>query len=66
MIRNYSLLRARVKEKKVVKKIQDYEREYNNANTIIKEREIIKIRCRYCGNLVDQGISKYPECGGTV
>jgi hypothetical protein len=27
-------------------------------------REIVKIRCQYCGNLYDQGLDKCPHCGG--
>ena len=35
---------------------------------IIKEkeiiREIVKIRCPYCGNLYDEKLDKCPHCGG--
>jgi rubrerythrin len=36
---------------------------------IVKEteiiREIVKIRCSYCGNLYDETEDKCPHCGGT-
>jgi hypothetical protein len=28
-------------------------------------REIVKIRCPYCGNLYDETEDKCPHCGGT-
>lgn len=28
-------------------------------------REIVKIRCSYCGNLYDETEDKCPHCGGT-
>jgi hypothetical protein len=28
-------------------------------------REIVKIRCPYCGNLYDETEDKCPNCGGT-
>lgn len=35
---------------------------------VIKEkeviREIVKIRCSYCGNLYDEKLDKCPHCGG--
>lgn len=40
---------------------------YGNQQ-IVKEREIIrevvKIRCSYCGNLYDETLDKCPHCGG--
>ena len=30
---------------------------------IIREREIVRIPCQYCGNLVDVGFLKCPFCG---
>lgn len=35
---------------------------------VIKEivREVIKIKCSYCGALVDQGIHSCPNCGATM
>lgn len=27
-------------------------------------REIVKIRCPYCGNLYDEKLDKCPHCGG--
>jgi len=36
--------------------------------SIVKEkeiiREIVKIRCPYCGNLYDEKLDKCPHCGG--
>ena len=34
--------------------------------TVIKEtvREVVKIRCPYCGNLYDEGLDRWPHCGG--
>ena len=35
---------------------------------VVKEREIVreivKIRCSYCGNLYDEKLDKCPHCGG--
>jgi hypothetical protein len=35
---------------------------------VVKEkeiiREIVKIRCQYCGNLYDEKLDKCPHCGG--
>lgn len=35
---------------------------------VVKEkeiiREIVKIRCPYCGNLYDEKLDKCPHCGG--
>jgi hypothetical protein len=28
-------------------------------------REIVKVRCSYCGNLYDETEDKCPHCGGT-
>jgi hypothetical protein len=37
---------------------------------VVKERiiirESVKLRCRYCGNLYDQGMNKCPHCGATA
>jgi hypothetical protein len=32
--------------------------------TIIKE--VVKIRCSYCGGLADQGLNECPNCGGRL
>ncbi len=34
----------------------------------IKEtiKEIVKIRCQYCGMLVDSTLSQCPNCGGII
>lgn len=29
-------------------------------------REVVKIRCPYCGMLADENFSKCPNCGGTL
>lgn len=38
------------------------------GTALIKEREtireIVKIRCQYCGNLYDEKDDKCPHCGG--
>ena len=35
---------------------------------VVKEkeiiREIVKIRCSYCGNLYDEKLDRCPHCGG--
>lgn len=31
---------------------------------LIIQREIVKIRCPYCGNLYDQTLDNCPHCGG--
>jgi len=40
----------------------------SDDHVIVKEREIIreivKIRCSYCGNLYDETLDKCPHCGG--
>lgn len=37
------------------------------SQPVIKEkeiiREIVKIRCSYCGNLYDENLDKCPHCG---
>lgn len=32
----------------------------------VVERQVIKIRCRYCGSLVDETNGKCPKCGATL
>jgi len=34
-----------------------------DRTVIIKEKEIVKIRCPYCGNLYDGSLDKCPHCG---
>lgn len=34
-----------------------------DRTVIIKEKEIVKIRCSYCGNLYDGSLNKCPHCG---
>jgi hypothetical protein len=36
---------------------------FANRTVIIKEKEIVKIRCPYCGNLYDGSLDKCPHCG---
>jgi flagellar basal body-associated protein FliL len=47
-------------------KIQD--QTSSEAQPIVKEkeiiREVVKIRCSYCGNLYDENQDKCPYCGG--
>jgi flagellar basal body-associated protein FliL len=47
-------------------KIQD--QTSSEAQPIVKEkeiiREVVKIRCSYCGNLYDENLDKCPYCGG--
>ena len=33
---------------------------------VIKEREVIKVRCPYCGALIDQGLDTCPHCGAPL
>ena len=33
---------------------------------VIKEKEVIKVKCPYCGALVDQGVEKCPNCGAPL
>ena len=44
------------------------EAQSKEEGTLVKEREIIrevvKIRCSYCGNLYDEKYDKCPYCGG--
>jgi len=34
-----------------------------SERVIIKEREIVKVRCPYCGTLADVTLNKCPNCG---
>jgi len=42
--------------------------EESENQLVVKEREIIreivKIRCSYCGNLYEETLDKCPHCGG--
>lgn len=42
----------------------------NYDENVVKEkiiiRETVKLRCRYCGNLYDQGMNRCPHCGATA
>ena len=40
----------------------DLESSELNQETIVV-REIVKIRCRYCGSTYDQGLDNCPNCG---
>ena len=33
---------------------------------VIKEREIVKVKCPYCGALIDQGLDTCPHCGAPL
>jgi hypothetical protein len=33
---------------------------------ILKETVVVKIRCQWCGGLVDQGVAECPSCGGKM
>jgi len=41
------------------------EKDVEGKTVIIKEREIIKIRCPYCHRLYEETENKCPHCGGT-
>lgn len=32
----------------------------------IIEREVVKVKCPYCGALIDQGLDKCPHCGAPL
>jgi hypothetical protein len=53
----YYLDEARLREIRAARGGQAVER------VIIKEREVVKIRCQYCGCLYDQTANKCPSCG---
>jgi hypothetical protein len=42
----------------------------NDDEKVVKERiiirESVKLRCRYCGNLYDQGMNRCPHCGAAA
>ena len=40
-----------------------WEREDKAQREVIIQREIVKIQCRYCGNLYDARLDKCPHCG---
>lgn len=37
---------------------------YQSIKEIERVREIVKIKCQYCGNLYEENISVCPNCGG--
>nr|MDO8116488.1 hypothetical protein [Candidatus Sigynarchaeota archaeon] len=39
---------------------------YVSQQTIVKETVVVKIRCQFCGGLVDQGLHECPVCGGKM
>lgn len=43
--------------------IIEWEREDKAQREVIIQREIVKIQCRYCGNLYDARLDKCPHCG---
>jgi Zn finger protein HypA/HybF involved in hydrogenase expression len=46
--------------------LQTKEEEQPNAkkNEVIVEKEVIKVRCPYCGELYDESLDACPNCGG--
>jgi len=50
--------------------VYTYNQPQNSAQTVYKEKEIIKeiikIKCPYCGALVEQGLDKCPYCGAPL
>lgn len=55
---------------KVIRSAGRYESSDTSENQpLVREREIIreivKIRCSYCGNLYDETEDRCPHCGGT-
>lgn len=32
----------------------------------VVERQVVKVRCRYCGTLIDEAIGKCPSCGAQL
>ncbi len=38
----------------------------SSNQVIVKETVIVKIRCQYCGKLVDQGLAECPNCLGKM
>ena len=64
------LLSIQPKQENIPDQAIDYTRQ-NNANiqnNVIKEKiiikEVVKIKCRYCGTLYEQTLSRCPHCGG--
>ena len=41
-------------------------KEAEGKTVIIKEREIVKIRCRHCGFLFEEKLNKCPNCGASL
>ena len=52
----------------IVQSIRKSQRQLTFENQQVREREIVreivKIRCSYCGNLYDEKYDKCPHCGG--
>jgi DNA-directed RNA polymerase subunit RPC12/RpoP len=46
----------------------DVEQRTSENQVVVKEkeiiREVVKIRCQYCGNLYDEVLDECPHCGG--
>jgi hypothetical protein len=57
-----------LKEKKAISTSQNQVK--TDDEKVVKERiiikELVKIKCRCCGNLYDQGINKCPHCGAST
>jgi rubrerythrin len=47
---------------------EEQDQERVNRGTLIREketiiREIVRVRCQYCGQLYDEALAKCPNCG---
>jgi rubrerythrin len=53
---------------RLMKAGKDLQGQQSENPVVIKEREIIrevvKIRCQYCGNTYDETLDECPHCGG--
>jgi len=64
------LLASQPKQENSPDQAVDYTRQNNSniQNNVIKEKiiikEVVKIKCRYCGTLYEQTLSRCPHCGG--
>ncbi len=36
------------------------------APTLVVERQVVKVRCRYCGSLGDEVVGRCPSCGAAL
>jgi len=44
--------------------VSQWKLEESTTREVLIQREIVKIRCHYCGNLFDERLDKCPHCGG--